>query len=217
MLIIFGDHGESLTEHDIYWDHCGLYDTTVQVPLIIRWPNQIPEGRRVKGMVQQVDLMPTILEAIDLSSTLLKDIDGKSLWPSMLGEANGTESTIYLSECAWQAARGVRNDRFKLIRTRDSGPFSRPPRELYDLHHDPQETVNLILSHPQIADKLENQLDNWIESILEGQEDPMEMQLEQEGLPFHRRIEEILRNVGLTWEDWLKNPSSKRLEKLLQK
>ncbi|PWU66872.1 sulfatase [Gracilibacillus dipsosauri] len=217
MLIIFGDHGESLTEHDIYWDHCGLYDTTVQVPLIIRWPNQIPEGRRVKGMVQQVDLMPTILEAIDLSSTLLKDIDGKSLWPSMLGETNGTESTIYLSECAWQAARGVRNDRFKLIRTRDSGPFSRPPRELYDLHHDPQETVNLIHSHPQIADKLENQLDNWIESILEGQEDPMEMQLEQEGLPFHRRIEEILRYVGLTWEDWLKNPSSKRLEKLLQK
>ncbi|GAA3326135.1 hypothetical protein GCM10020331_060810 [Ectobacillus funiculus] len=47
-LFLFGDHGESLTEHDVYWDHCGLYDTTVHVPVIMRWPGHIPQGRRVK-------------------------------------------------------------------------------------------------------------------------------------------------------------------------
>lgn len=63
MLVLFGDHGESLTEHQIYWDHCGLYEPTVHVPMIIRWPDRIPAGRRVTGLVQQSDLMPTVLEA----------------------------------------------------------------------------------------------------------------------------------------------------------
>ncbi|MGP4038658.1 sulfatase/phosphatase domain-containing protein [Gracilibacillus sp. D59] len=127
LLIIFGDHGESLTEHDIFWDHCGLYDTTVQVPLIMRWPKQIPHGKRVKGLVQQVDIMPTLFDAINNSDepiveplSLPENIDGKSLWPSILGEERGTQSKIYLSECAWQAARGGRTEQYKFIRTMDS-------------------------------------------------------------------------------------------------
>ncbi|WP_163537543.1 sulfatase [Gracilibacillus sp. YIM 98692] len=224
MLIIFGDHGESLTEHDIYWDHCGLYDTTVQVPLIMRWPKHIPQGKRVKGLVQQVDLMPTLFEAINKEKesdidplTLPENIDGKSLWPAIFGEEEGTKSKIYLSECAWQAARGVRTERYKFIRTMDSGPFTRPPRELYDLYTDPEETVNLTHSHRQMADQFEHELDTWIEGILQGREDPMEKQITQEGLPFRRRIENILSEVGLSWEEWLKDPSHERLESLLKK
>lgn len=223
MLILFGDHGESLTEHDIYWDHCGLYETTVQVPLIMRWPGHIPRGKRVKGLVQQVDIMPTILEAVNKNLQpnleqvdLPKNIDGKSLWPSIIGKEEATHSKIYLSECAWQAARGIRTDRYKFIRTIDSGAFTRPARELYDLSTDPGETINLADTQSDLADRFENDLDSWVDSLLEGSEDPMLKQLREEGLPFRKRIEKVLENVGLSWDEWSKNPSRDRLETLIE-
>ncbi|MBB6730174.1 sulfatase [Cohnella zeiphila] len=222
LLVLFGDHGESLTEHDIYWDHCGLYDQTVHVPVIVRWPGRIEAGRRVRGLVQQVDLLPTILEAVrreapqGIDASKLADpagLDGRSLWPAIGGETEGTHETVYLSECAWQAARGVRTDRYKFIRTYDSGPFRRPPRELYDLAADPEETVNLAESDPERADRFERDLNEWVRRTLGGREDPMERQLSQAGLPFRRRIEQILRGAGLDWEEWRRDPRRERFDR----
>jgi len=219
LLVLFGDHGESLTEHDIYWDHCGLYDTTVQVPVIMRWPGHIPQGRRVEGLIQQVDLFPTILEAVsdnlhlDLEPiSVPNDLDGRSLWPSILGHEEGTHSKVYLSECAWQAARGIRTKKFKYIHTYDSGPFTRPQRELYDLSSDPEETINLAETLTDLAEEFETDLNHWVNSVLQGKEDPMMIQLEKEGLPFRKRIEKILSESNLSWDAWKKNPSRDRLE-----
>ncbi|TMV49036.1 DUF4976 domain-containing protein [Paenibacillus mesophilus] len=221
LVILFGDHGESLTEHDIYWDHCGLYEPTVHVPVIMRWPGRIPEGRRVPGFVQQVDLLPTILEAIrsenpsGIDTSKLADpagLDGASLWRTIQGKADSTHDTIYLSECAWQAARGIRTDRYKLIRTYDSGPFVRPERELYDLLADPEETVNLADAEPELAGQLERRLTDWVSSKLAGRPDPMMLQLEAAGLPFRRRIEQILGTAGLSWDDWRRNPRRERFD-----
>lgn len=209
LLILFGDHGESLTEHDIYWDHCGLYETSVQVPMIMRWPGRIPEGRKVKGLVQQVDMMPTILEAAGILTPA--NIDGRSLWPSIRGEADGTHDAIYLSECAWQASRGVVTKDYKFIRTLDAGPFVRPPRELYDLRVDPDETVNIAESSPAVADELAYQLDEWTEKMLSGRGDPMLKQIEA-GLPFRNRIHEILLQYGLTWDEWIQDPRRDRFD-----
>lgn len=216
-LIIFGDHGESLTEHNIYWDHCGLYDTTVKVPMMMRWPGHIPANQRVNGMVQQIDIFPTVIEAIHSEEKMdLQEIDGKSLWPSIQGMENGTVSNIYLSECAWQAARGIRTDKYKFIKTLDSGPFTRPPRELYDVENDPAETVNLADSLASLADQMEEELDQWVDNTLAGRKDPMTAQLEIEGLPFKKRIERILKTVGLTWEEWKENPSKEKIDRLME-
>lgn len=212
LLVFFGDHGESLNEHEIYWDHCGLYDATVHIPIIMRWPGRIPAGRRATGLIQQVDLMPTLLEAANIE--VPSDLDGKSLWPVIEGKAEGTHSQIYLSECAWQAARGIRTEQYKLIRTTDGGLFERPPLELYDVLHDPDEQVNLIASQPEIAKEMEQKLDDWIQNTLNGRTDPMQEQLEICGLPFKKRIEVILSDVGLTWEEWIKNPSKERFDAL---
>jgi len=226
LLVLFGDHGESLTEHQIYWDHCGLYEPTVHVPVIMRWPGRIPQGRRVSGFVQQVDLLPTILEAarneapagIDAAKLGEPDgLDGRSLWPAIRGEAERTQETIYLSECAWQAARGIRTARYKFIRTYDSGLFIRPPCELYDLQADPEETVNLAKERPELADRFERQLTECVSGKLAGRPDPMERQLSQAGLPFRRRIEHILQTAaGLTWEDWRRDPRRERFDRALQ-
>jgi arylsulfatase len=227
MLILFGDHGESLTEHDIYWDHCGLYEPTVHVPVIIRWPGRIEAGRRVPGLVQQVDLLPTILEAVRsggdggdaperIDASKLADppgLDGRSLWPAIRGEASGTHDVVFLSECAWQAARGIRTDRYKYIRTYDAGLFIRPECELYDLAEDPFETVNLAQTKPDLAAAFQRQLDEWAAVLLGGREDPMQRQIREAGLPFRRRIEQILAHSGLTWEEWRSDPRRERFDK----
>lgn len=209
LLILFGDHGESLTEHDIYWDHCGLYETTVQVPMIMRYPRRIPAGRRVKGLVQQVDMMPTILEAAGIKAP--PSLDGRSLWPSLRGEADGTHDFVYLSECAWQASRGVVTKDFKFIRTLDSGPFVRPHRELYDLRSDPEEVRNVAESSVPIANDLAYRLDEWVAQMLNGRIDPMLTQMEA-GLPFRNRIQEILQQYGLTWSEWMQDPRRERFD-----
>ncbi|MCC2685820.1 MAG: sulfatase-like hydrolase/transferase, partial [Paenibacillaceae bacterium] len=223
MLVLFGDHGESLDEHGIFWDHCGLYEQTVHVPLIIRWPDRLPAGRRVPGLVQQVDLLPTLLEAVRAAAPngidatklgLPAGLDGRSLWPAIRGEALGTHERVYLSECAWQAARGVRTERYKYIRYYDSGPFERPTSELFDLQNDPGETRNLAMSQSEVAEHFQQELDGWVNEKLKGRPDPMDVQLRQVGLPFRNRIEAILNGVGLTWDEWRSNPQRGRFDAL---
>ncbi|MCM3111218.1 sulfatase family protein [Lederbergia lenta] len=210
LLVLFGDHGESLTEHDIYWDHCGLYEETVHIPVIIRWPGHIPAGVRISNLVQHVDIMPTILESLGLETP--KNIDGKSLWPLIRGDQVEHHKEIYLSECAWQAARGIRTDRFKYIETYDSGPFTRPPVELYDLIKDPNEENNLVDLYPKQVEGYRNKLNNWVQSKLDHREDPMERVIMQEGLPFRKRIEKVLSEYSLSWDDWKENPRRERID-----
>lgn len=63
LLIITSDHGESLTKHGIYFDHHGVYETTIRVPLILWWKRDLPSGKRIEDFFEYVDLLPTILEA----------------------------------------------------------------------------------------------------------------------------------------------------------
>ncbi|MBS4217539.1 sulfatase [Bacillus sp. FJAT-49711] len=210
MLVLFGDHGESLTEHDIYWDHCGLYDQTVHIPLIIRWPNFIPAGKRIRSLVQHADLMPTLLEALNLE--IPSDLDGKSLFPLIDEIVDKNHSEIYLSECAWQASRGIRTENYKYIETYDSGPFTRPPAELYDINNDPKEENNLIETHLEQANRFQKQLSNWVNDKIKFSEDPMEYVLRKQGLPFKRRIEKVLEEYGLTWDEWKANPRRERID-----
>ena len=210
MLVLFGDHGENLTEHDIYWDHCGLYDNTVHIPMIIRWPGHIQEGTRVHDLVQHVDMMPTLLETMGVDQP--NHIDGKSLWPLIQGKNVQHHSEIYLSECAWQASRGIRTKRYKYIETYDSGPYTRPPYELYDIIDDPGEEENLATMLPEQIEMYQNKLSEWVKLKVGDQEDPMQSVLKTEGLPFRKRIEKILKTYGLSWESWLANPKKERID-----
>ena len=62
IVVVNGDHGETLYDHECYFDHHGLYEPTLTVPLIIRYPGRLPAGRRVRGYNQHKDLVPTLLE-----------------------------------------------------------------------------------------------------------------------------------------------------------
>lgn len=178
LVIFVADHGESLDEHGIYFEHHGLYDATVHVPSIVRWPGRVPQGVRLPQMFQTHDIAPTIIEAcgLDIPSAM----DGRSFWKMLSGEqTQGGRDTIINLESTLQAKWSIRTNEYKFILARERDFYGTPMRELYDLHADPEENHNLAEERPEIATRMENELESWISrrlAELGKKEDPLREQ-----------------------------------------
>jgi arylsulfatase A-like enzyme len=194
LVLAMGDHGESLTEHDIYFEHHGLYEPTLRVPLMLRWPGRIAPKTRIPALVQHSDILPTLLEAADLP--IPEGVEGKSLWPLLKGEATSLRPWIVAEECTWQATWCIRTERHKLIMAVEPGLHNAPMRELYDLQADPGETMNLALEEWELADHLEKEFQGWLKVEMEKNgltEDP----LVEQGITLGRRwLDERARRTG---------------------
>jgi arylsulfatase A-like enzyme len=160
IVIITADHGENLNEQLGYFDHHGLYEQNIRVPLIISWPGHLPAGRRVPGFVQNVDLAQTILDLLGVPQR--EDMEGLSLLPALYGLRDGNYGEIYLSEATWEVKRAIRTDRWKLIRSIEPDPHGRPMVELFDLEADPAEQHNLAGAEPGKVSELQRRLDEWV-------------------------------------------------------
>jgi len=171
LLVIFGDHGEVMTEHNSWFDHAGLYDAVTHVPLMIRYPGQIAPGRH-ESLVQLVDVFATVLEIAGFETP--PDIDGASLVPMLSGSRAAHREEVFLSECTWQATRAIRTAEWKLIRCWDPGIYDAPPLELYHLPSDPDEQTNLAATRPRMAHHLDARLGAWLAGQLRGRRDPFE-------------------------------------------
>ena len=161
IIVINGDHGETLYEHDCFFDHHGIYEPTLVVPLIIRYPGALPEGKRVAGYNQHKDLVPTLLDLADLPSKE-RAFDGRSLLPMVNGDVPSHESEFYITECTWMRKHGWRTPQWKLIRALEPDFHFKPPVELYNLVEDPGETANLADTYPDIVATLTARMDAWI-------------------------------------------------------
>ena len=192
MVVLFGDHGENMTEHDAWFDHAGLYDSVTHVPLILWAPGRIPAVES-SAMVTLTDVMPTILETMELPAA--DGIDGRSLFPLMRGETTEHRDAVMLSEATWQAARGVRTPDWKYIRFLQTTIYGREGVELYDLANDPHEQVNVADRHPEVVAQLGDRLDHWVSAQLGGRPDPMHSVLDA-GLPAVARLNDVI--AGLT-------------------
>jgi arylsulfatase A-like enzyme len=160
IVVINGDHGETLYEHDCYFDHHGLYECTLVVPLIIRYPGKLPAGLRVKGYNQHKDLVPTLMELAEIDPGIA--FDGRSLLQLVRGEAPSFESEHYITECTWMRKHGWRTPEWKLIVALEPDFHFKPEVELYNLVQDPGERVNLAADQPQVVELLRTRMDAWI-------------------------------------------------------
>ncbi len=192
MVVLFGDHGENMTEHDAWFDHAGLYDSVTHVPLVMWAPGRVP-AMESSAMVTLTDVMPTILEALGLPEA--EGIDGRSLFPLMRGEAAAHRDAVMLSEATWQAARGVRTPDWKYIKFLQTTIYGRDGVELYDLANDPDEQVNVADQHPEVVAELGDRLNHWVSAQLGGRPDPMHSVLDA-GLPAVARLNDVI--AGLT-------------------
>jgi arylsulfatase A-like enzyme len=156
-----GDHGETLYDHDCYFDHHGIYDVTLHVPLIIRYPARVPAGRRVAGFNQHKDLVPSLLDLAGVDAGGIA-FDGKSLMPMVRGEVASYDSEFYITECTWMRKHGWRTPEWKLIVALEPDFHFKPPVELYNLVEDPDENVNLVESEPEVVALLRHRMELWI-------------------------------------------------------
>jgi arylsulfatase A-like enzyme len=151
IVVVAGDHGESLGEHGERDHGIFVYESVLRVPLIIRGPGFEP--RRVGDAVRLVDVMPTVLDLLDLPGPA---VDGVSLVDVMRGKRRGVDlevfaESMYPLRFGWSPLRALRDGRFKLI--------DAPRPELYDLERDPFEERNIVDERRALADVMMRRLD----------------------------------------------------------
>jgi len=160
IVVVNGDHGETLYEHECWFDHHGLYESNLQVPLIIRYPGVVPANRRVTGHNVHADLVPTLLQLAGISSDI--QFDGRSLIPMMNGEVSSHAAEFYITECTWMRKHGWRTPQWKLIIALEPDFHFKPQVELYNLLEDPDELHNLADQEPDVVAHLRARMDAWL-------------------------------------------------------
>ncbi|BBH20553.1 sulfatase [Paenibacillus baekrokdamisoli] len=160
LIVITSDHGETLNEHECYYDHHGLYDCTLVVPLILKFPGRVPAGTRISDVSLISDIMPTILDLLQI--TTKTEFDGRRLTAAIAGEKSDLISEFYISECTWMRKHGWRTTEWKLICALEPDFHFKPEVELYNLIHDPEENVNVADQEPEVVALLQQRMNNHI-------------------------------------------------------
>jgi arylsulfatase A-like enzyme len=189
MVIVFSDHGELMFRHGIFFDHHGLYDPNIHVPLIVRWPDRIDAGTEVEKLLTHVNLAPTILEAAD--APIPEAMEGESALDLL---TEGSDRTLHeflvTQECTWQMKWGLRTDRWKYIKARQEDLYGTPMAELYDLDADPGEFDNIAAKRPDVASQLDTKLEAWVAFMMRHND------LDEDPLVTHGIT------LGKDWEEW---------------
>jgi len=153
LVVLTGDHGESLGDHGESTHAYFIYDATTHVPLIVRTPWGL-RGHRSQ-QASGVDIMPTVLDLLGLPPQ--DGLDGRSLALALLDPGTPADTLAYSEtyfprdHIGWQHLRGVRSLRYKYI--------DAPQPELYDLQQDPGETNNIYKAFSRRAEELRLRMD----------------------------------------------------------
>jgi choline-sulfatase len=187
LVIFLGDNGFNFGHHGMRGKGNGwildrqrrntrpnMFDTSIMIPFIVRWPGVIAPGQTSDAFVSTIDLLPTIIAAA--GSRQESKVDGRSLLPLLRGERgvawrddySDTYDMIYLGNNGEKPRlRMIRTDRWKLILYLDANyqPLDNGTRhELFDLQKDPEELNNLY-GHADvltIQQQLDTRLRAWM-------------------------------------------------------
>jgi arylsulfatase A-like enzyme/tetratricopeptide (TPR) repeat protein len=159
VVLAIGDHGESLGEHGESTHGLLVYDSTLRIPWIMKFPGG-PANLRVAAPICQVDLVPTITDMMPhFQDAEFEGLDGQSLMPLLRGQDWPSERLLFAESevpffsYGWSRLRAARQGAKKFI--------DAPVAELYDLEKDPGETQNLAADHPGDARRLAAEIETW--------------------------------------------------------
>jgi arylsulfatase A-like enzyme len=149
LVVVTSDHGEEFGDHGGLLHRGSLYEELLRVPLIVRGSG-LPSGVVESRLASTVDIAPTILAAVGLEPP-----------PSMEGRDLFAQQPLEWSQQRVFSQYGtqiysLRTPRWKLIEYPD-----RDHHLLFDLTHDPNETRDVAARHPERADRLRHELEQW--------------------------------------------------------
>jgi arylsulfatase A-like enzyme len=152
IVVLVSDHGEEFLEHG-HIKHCrGIWNTVTHVPLIFRLPDE-KKGRRIADAVQNIDVVPTLLDYLDIPSRPF-EMEGNSLRPLI----EGREPTNKYAFSIQGRYRSVNDARYHLILDGQDRMVS-----LFDVSNDPLELDDQFrMSHPE-AGPLRAALNDWLD------------------------------------------------------
>jgi len=167
-IVVVGDHGENIGEHGLMDHQYCLYETLLNVPLLIRPPGG-GNGNTIDAPVETRDLFPTILDLADIRRRDDGEVSNDSLLTSagreyVIGEYRAPQPSMESIESLLgsvpptirsydRALRSIRTDRWKLIEGSDGTV------ELYDLDSDPGETADRSTDRTETVTELSAVLD----------------------------------------------------------
>jgi choline-sulfatase len=165
-LVVYStDHGDHLGERGLWWKHT-LYEDSVRVPLVLRWPGRLPAGERRAQVVDLLDVAATMTAALD--GPALPFSHGRNLLPVAIDPQAEWNDEVFCEHCtddvpAWTGGRAtqqrmVRSGNWKLIYAHGY------PVQLFDLASDPYERDNLAGDprHVNVRARLEARvLEGW--------------------------------------------------------
>jgi iduronate 2-sulfatase len=137
IVVLTSDHGYQLGEH-FQWGKVTLFEVCNRVPLIIRVPGQTKSGSTSQGLVELVDLFPTLAELCMIKTP--DDVQGRSLIPNFKDPGARGKKVVYTVVTRGKIlGKAIRTDRWRYALWPDG-------EEFYDLDNDIEEHHNLISS-----------------------------------------------------------------------
>jgi choline-sulfatase len=154
LVVVLSDHGEGLGDHGETEHGFFVYDTTLRIPLVMRWPGRLPSGSHIKGQFRGVDLLPTLLELLGAPPTPTSGVSRAAAVLRPAGRIPDNEAyveSLYASlhfGCA--PLRGLRAEGWKYV--------DAPRAELYRLTEDPGELRNRMDDRATVAAAMRSRL-----------------------------------------------------------
>ncbi len=133
----------------------GMRESTV-----IRWPSRIPASKSNDELMTTMDLLPTLANLAGAEIPPDRVIDGKDIWPTLIGEAQTPHKAFFYHR--GNALSAVRSGKWKLHTNKGK------PTQLYDLESDIGEKTNIIKSHPEVVKKLNGHLKSFAADIADN-------------------------------------------------
>lgn len=166
IVVLWSDHGWQLGEHRMFSKHSN-YEVATRSPLIVRVPGMREPGRPTDGIVETVDIYPTLCDLCDLPRP--EGLAGRSARAQVESSGALGKAGAYSTHAGGRGHHGhsLRTDRYRLVRWVD-GAGRVGLVELYDHREDPGENSNVASRHPDVVAELTRRLARKMARVVDG-------------------------------------------------
>lgn len=160
IVVLVADHGESLEEHGLWYDHKGLYEQQLRIPLVVHVPGMEPG--KVDAFASTIDVVPTLVEVLGIDAP--GPMNGISLVDAMRGKPDELVArTTFVHQNAHNHTVAVRSGEWKYVNPINTSHKVIPGEpQLFNLDEDPGESLNLYEREAERAEAMRRLLDPWI-------------------------------------------------------